>query len=140
MAHEELNVPQRRASDTDPAAQSVKTYKIPTWWFTLGKVSLPALIAVIGMYYHVAELRTDREKDAKKIETLEAATADQAKTIVELQYTIKINLNDTKNGFEKISDSMVRVEKGISEIQGDVKDLQKRTTVTNGGTTTVIGH
>ena len=107
-----------------------KEINVPTWFVSVVKLTIPAIIVAIGAYFKIQYLE-------QEVDRCGATSTVQEKRINSLEYSYGLLELKQDKDFDRIKDSLLRIEVTQKEqylgmqtqmgvIQADVKDLQQR--------------
>jgi len=93
-----------------------KEVRVPGWVATVVKVSIPALIVLIGAYAGYLTLKQEVCRLSSQVPQLEMRVLELERDNFEVS-------TDTKLFKESVSEALVRIEKSITELRTDVRDV-----------------
>lgn len=104
------------------------SFSVPTWLITLGKVSFPAIVLGVGMYFRMEALEKSHDKVNVEVDILKLKLTDKSDKILLLeqkQETMKALDAVSQNNSMK---ALERIETELKLIQTDVKDIRAKQT------------
>ncbi len=112
----------REAGDTRGDA----TFNVPTWFVSVLKVSMPALVIGVGMYFRIAAVEdTNRQLKVEHM-ALEVKMSDKSDKILMLeQKTENMKALDALTQTNSAK-ALERIEVELKSMQADVKDIRAK--------------
>lgn len=104
-----------------------KQVTIPSWVLNALKVLGPVVVITAVGYAKFTGMEKDNKYLSDRVNTLEIRTEGMRNELNSLQAKVLIGEQKHTSLEKNITETLIRIETGLKEMQSDVKDLQKRT-------------
>lgn len=99
---------------------------VPTWFMTILKVSMPAIIVGVSMYFRVASLEDTQVDQKRVITSLESKLNDKSDRILLLEQEQKSTQALNTVAHINAAKALERIENDLKVMQADVKEIRSK--------------